>query len=330
MKDVARMQELALKYFNGTIAYEEEKLLFQFMEEEENGMQLFRQWEKEWMSGEECVAATDAAWKQMHRKMHTADAAGVMLAPARDRWWWKAMSVAAVVMLTALCTWFTFQLTERMHPESYYLCSVAYGEKSRLELADGTRVWLNAGSTLKYSDAFGAAHREVYLNGEGYFEVCKNDGQKFTVHTDSYDVVVKGTKFNISAYPEDSVVVTTLLEGMVDIAYGDQLLAMNPGEQLSFNREKASFARSRVDAPQAIAWAENRIEYSDITLRELAVKLSRQYDVSIRLDLSSAELAEKEIRISLRNGETIDDVLLALKQILPISVERDGRDILIR
>lgn len=330
MKDKDWLHELAIKYFSGTLAYEEEVVLFQFIKEETNGMQQFRQWEQEWKASEGFSVTSDEAWRQVRRKMQTSDAAVAMLAPMRNRWWQKVISIAAIIVLTVLGTWFVMQWTDHMQTESYYLCSVAYGEKSKLVLADGTKVWLNAGSSLKYSNCFGDTHREVFLDGEGYFEVSKSIGRKFTVHTDSYDVVVKGTKFNISAYADDSVVVTTLIEGMVDITYGDKVMSMNPGEKISFNRTDTSFARSQVDAFQAMAWAENRIEYSDITLRELVIKLSRQYDVSIRLDLSSADLAEKEIRISLRNSETLDDVLMALEQILPISVVRNGKNVVIK
>ena len=240
------------------------------------------------------------------------------------------MSVAAILAIAILVTWSVLYPQIHTGTPSYFLCSAAYGEKSKLVLTDGTAVWLNAGSSLRYSDQFGKKHREVYLNGEGYFEVNKNKEQNFIVHTDIYDIIVKGTKFNVSAYEEDPTVSTTLIEGSVDISYDNEVMELLPGEKINFIRSSKRFIRSKVDAEQSKAWAENRIEYSDITLKELIIKLSRQYDVSIQLASSAEPLSDKSFHISLRNGETVDDVLSALKAILPITVERTEGQILIK
>lgn len=207
-------------------------------------------------------------------------------------------------------------------------CETPYGEKSKVVLSDETVVWLNAGSTLKYSNKFNTANRKVELNGEGYFEVTKKEGATFIVQTHGYDVVVKGTKFDVSAYADDPFISTTLLEGSVELNYKGTPVMMSPGESIRLNVETGKFVRIQVNTSQSKAWAENRIEFDHITLKELVTKLSRQYDVNIRLE--SESIGDKTFRISLRNRETIGEVMTALQEIIPITIERIDKDIYIR
>lgn len=244
--------------------------------------------------------------------------------PSGGKW----AAVAAIVLLTVGGTLGVRQLSSSLQPETYFVCETPYGEKSKVVLSDGTVVWLNAGSTLKYSNKFNTDNRRVELNGEGYFEVTKKEGATFIVQTHGYDVVVKGTKFDVSAYDDDPFISTTLLEGSVELNYKGSPIRMSPGESMRLNVETGKFIRTQVNASQSKAWAENRIEFDHITLKELVAKLSRQYDVNIRLE--SEAVGDKTFRISLRNRETIGEVMTALQEIIPITVERKGKDIYIR
>ena len=161
--------------------------------------------------------------------------------------------------------------------DNRFALETAYGEKSKLILADGTVVWLNAGSSLQYAGNFNSKNREVFLTGEAYFEVTKqSDGTPFVVKTDQYSVLVKGTKFNVSSYPEDLSAKTTLLEGSIDILYKGRHIPVAPGELLSLDKQNGSFSRQKVQASQYKSWTEGRVEYDKITLNELAVRLSRK------------------------------------------------------
>lgn len=343
MEEKKNIQELAVRYFEGRILREDEKQLFDFIEQSESNRVLFRQWEKQWIASAVADSQTDAEWKTLQRKIRTQEAIIPMLnnpehavselAVPKQRLmkfavWRKIAAIAAIVIFTIGGTLGIRQMASSMKPETYFLCETPYGEKSKVILSDGTIVWLNAGSTLKYSNKFNAAHRKVELNGEGYFEVTKKNGVDFIVQTHQYDVVVKGTKFDVSAYADDPFVSTTLLEGAVELDYKGMQIKMSPGESLRLNIETGKFTRSQVNASQSKAWAENRIEFDNITLQELVAKLSRQYDVNIRLE--SEQVGDKTFRISLRNGETIGEVLTALQQIIPITVERKDKDIYIR
>ena len=328
MKTETDIHELAIRYFEGHISKAEEKLLFSYIEQAEENRLRFRQWEKEWKLTNEGDEQTMYEWQRLQRRLRTQEAIMPMLPRRYFSFWRRVAAVVAIVVLTAGATLGIWNIASLSSTEDYFVFEAPYGEKSKMTLADGTVVWLNAGSVLKYSDKFNERNRKVILSGEAYFEVTKKEKAKFTVQTCGYDVVVKGTKFDVSAYPEDSVVTTALMEGIVEIHRGEQRIEMAPGEFVKLDMATGKITRTRNDVKQWKAWSENRIEFEDITLKELVAKLSRQYDVNISLE--SEQVGAKRFRISLRNRETIGEVMAALQEIIPITVERRGKDIYIR
>lgn len=323
------IRRLAVLYFEGKISRDDEKCLFDFIQSNDSNRAQFKQWEKEWLhSRQEDVEVTNE-WKRLQCKIRTQEAIIPMLpAQRKPSIWRKAIAVAAVILLLIVGGYAIWEVKPYLQPETHFAFEAPYGEKSKMVLSDGTIVWLNAGSTLKYSNRFNAANREVELDGEAYFEVTKHNGATFIVKTGSYDVRVKGTKFNVTAYSDDSFATTTLLEGAVDLLYKGQAIEMRPDESIRLDLASNKFIRNRVNASQSKAWSENRIEYDAITLKELVTKLSRQYNVNITLESGKNE--SKEFRVSIRNGETIGEVLNAISEIIPIKIERKGNDIYIK
>lgn len=328
MQTERNIRELANQYFEGRISRTDEKILFEYIHQNQAHRLEFRGWEKEWWQTATSDKKVEKEWNRIQCKMRTQEAITPMLPLSKRSFWKKVVTIAAVMVFTVGATIGVWQIISSLQRETYFMCEAPLGEKSKIILSDGTIVWLNAGSTLTYSNKFNSQNRKVELEGEGYFEVAKKNGAEFRVHTHAYDVVVKGTKFNVSAYGDDNYVSTTLLEGSVALNYQGKQIVMLPGEAVRFDVESAKFTRSRVNAVQSRAWAENRIEFDDITLEELAAKLSRQYDITIHVE--SEEVGTKKFRVSLRNRETIGEVMTALQQIIPITVERKGKDIYIR
>ena len=205
---------------------------------------------------------------------------------------------------------------------------VPKGQRASLMLSDGTKIWLNSQSKLIYPTQFSDKERNVRLEGEAFFDVAHKEHLPFVVHSPLLAIKVLGTKFNVSSYPEDISAKTTLLEGSIDILYKGRHIPVAPGELLSLDKQNGSFSRQKVQASQYKSWTEGRVEYDKITLNELAVRLSRKYDVQIHL----GDDLEKDIafRVSLRNEETVGDVFHALSEIIPIRYERRDRDIYIR
>lgn len=321
--------QLAIRYFEGRISPSEEELLFRFVNATPGNKPVFHKWEQEWMLSYKLIPEVSAEWKQLQRRMQVRQSLNPVF--KTKRWQLKrfvvAAAIACLLLLSGTCGFYLYRNAEVA--DNLFALETAYGEKSKLILADGTVVWLNAGSSLRYAGSFNTRNREVHLTGEAYFEVTKqSDGTPFIVKTDQYSVLVKGTKFNVSSYIEDMSAKTTLLEGSIDIVYKGKHIPVTPGELLSLDKRNGSFSRQKVQASQYRSWTEGRVEYDKITLNELAIRLSRKYDVRIHLD----DNLEKEIafRVSLRNEEMVGEVFQALSEIIPIRYERRGRDIYVR
>ncbi len=328
MNETEIMQELAFAYFVGKISKADEKKLFEFIQKEEQNYQQFKDWERAWMLSEKEDLRTAREWESLQCRIRTHEAVNPMISKSGSDLWRWAVAIAAMFVLIAGGTWVVLNTTTFMNKAQYIVFEAPYGEKSKMTFPDGTVVWLNAGSSLKYSNKYNTDDRVVELEGEGYFEVAKKKKIPFVVHTRGYDVVVKGTKFNVTAYPEDSNITTTLMEGAVELLKEKQHIAMKPGESVTLNVVSGKFTLTKVNPDVSKAWSENRIEYDNISLRELAAKLSRQYDVKIHL--LTEEVGDKRFSISLRNQETIGEVMSALKEIIPIQVERKNMDIYIK
>ena len=328
MNETEIMQELAFAYFSGMISKVDEKKLFEFIQKEEQNYQQFKDWERAWMLSEKEDLRTAREWESLQCRIRTHEAVNPMISKSGSDLWRWAVAIAAMFVLIAGGTWVVLNTTTFMNKAQYIVFEAPYGEKSKMTFPDGTVVWLNAGSSLKYSNKYNTDDRVVELEGEGYFEVAKKKKISFVVHTRGYDVVVKGTKFNVTAYPEDSNITTTLMEGAVELLKEKQHIAMKPGESVTLNVVSGKFTLTKVNPDVSKAWSENRIEYDNISLRELAAKLSRQYDVKIHL--LTEEVGDKRFSISLRNQETIGEVMSALKEIIPIQVERKNMDIYIK
>ena len=163
----------------------------------------------------------------------------------------------------------------------YNTIVVPRGGEYKLELADGTLVWLNSDSELRYPVKFAGSQRDVWLKGEGYFEVSKNPEKPFRVVVDDMIVKVLGTSFNINAYKDRGNILTTLVSGKVDIQdmSGKSLVVMNPNQQVDFRHGKISV--QEVDVTRFVSWIDGKFYFNDMTLENIMSQLQRWYDIEV-------------------------------------------------
>jgi len=156
------------------------------------------------------------------------------------------------------------------------------GGQYQVNLPDGTKVWLNAATILKYPYAFAKNERLVELNGEAYFEVSKDRTRPFKIKTEAQTVEVLGTHFNINAYRDEAVVKTTLLEGAVKVSTKSGSVNLHPGEQSQFNvnSERLSL-NEQVDLDKEMAWKNNIFSFDNEDLQSIMRQISRWYDVDV-------------------------------------------------
>lgn len=164
----------------------------------------------------------------------------------------------------------------------YNTIVVPRGGEYKLELADGTLVWLNSDSELRYPVKFAGSQRDVWLKGEGYFEVSKNPEKSFRVVVDDMIVKVLGTSFNINAYKDRGNILTTLVSGKVDIQdmSGKSLVVMSPNQQVDFRHGKISSVQE-VDITRFVSWIDGKFYFNDMTLENIMSQLQRWYDIEV-------------------------------------------------
>ncbi len=160
------------------------------------------------------------------------------------------------------------------------------GSKMHLQLGDGTKVWLNNGSKLKYPIRFTGDMRKVYLSGEGYFEVTHNKDIPFLVTTDHLTVKATGTTFNVNAYPDDDHVETTLIEGKVilfDSSLEKEIRQVQPDECVSFEYKKNRYLVETATVQKNIAWKDGLLIFKRDSISNVAKKLERRYNIDVEI-----------------------------------------------
>ncbi|WP_316753342.1 FecR family protein [Pedobacter gandavensis] len=162
------------------------------------------------------------------------------------------------------------------------------GGQYQLILPDGTKVWLNSSSSLKYPASFATLkERKVELFGEAYFEVKHQDNMPFKVISGTHEIKVLGTHFNVMAYPEEQAIRTTLLQGSVGISNGAYSMKIKPGEESVSSGKTKQIAVEKADLEKAMAWKNGRFEFANSELPEIMRQLSRWYDVTIDYRLTA-------------------------------------------
>lgn len=209
---------------------------------------------------------------------------------------------------------------------------VPFGKKSQLTLEDGTKVWLNAGSRMAFPTKFKGNKREVFLEGEGYFEVAHNLKLPFYVYTNEIAVKVLGTKFNISAYKSDKLIEAVLIEGSVAINERSALGFMKsesvliPNQKASYNRnERSLVVKEEPNVDDAIAWIEGWFKFHRQTINDVMNKLERYYNV--QFEFNSKFPAEDLITGKLYLNDSIEQVMMALDVVGKLQYRIDGNKI---
>ena len=204
--------------------------------------------------------------------------------------WYRTWSVAAVaIVLLGLITVTAYWQGSRQIQSNFsdIVVEAPLGSKTKLTLPDGSTVWLNAGSKMVYSQGFGVSDRRLAFQGEGYFEVEKNDEMPFLVQTHDVNVTVVGTKFNFRNYPEDEEAVVELLEGKV--ALENQLKEeavryLSPNEKMVLHKATGEMDITSAKVKEATLWTENILLFDEDLLPDIVRKLERSYHVRIEIE----------------------------------------------
>ncbi|MCX2682038.1 FecR domain-containing protein [Galbibacter sp. EGI 63066] len=193
------------------------------------------------------------------------------------------------------------------------------GEKKEALLPDGSKVMLNAGSTLQYPEQFNAQTREVTLRGEAFFKVNRNEQYPFIVHSNGLDTRVLGTSFNIHAYPTSKNIKVSVATGKVKVSDGKHLdVLLTPDQEVVYNKIDSTFSKQKILSDNAIAWTQNVILLDGHSLKATAEILEKWFDVRITIDNTSMD--EQKITGKYKNPK-LKEVLESLEFLTNISYE---------
>mgnify|MGYP002571195023 CR=1 FL=1 len=206
---------------------------------------------------------------------------------------------------------------------------VPRGGEFQISLEDGTRVWLNSESTLKYPEVFTGTTREVFLEGEAYFEVAKDKDKPFIVKTKEQSIEALGTKFNVSAYPTDSLLTTTLLEGSVLLTTQNLLhpTVLKPNEQFVYNKRTRSALLQQVDANRFVSWTTGYYYFPEQSLEAILYRLSHVYGV--QFTVKSEALNRRTFTGTFYRGQSIKDIMEIIHLSIPIRYKIDDHHVTI-
>lgn len=172
-------------------------------------------------------------------------------------------------------------LNKKDAPVLYNTISTPRGGTYLLVLTDGTKVWLNAASSLRYPANFVGKQRKVELLGEAYFEVAKNAAMPFKVEVNGMEVEVLGTHFNINSYEDEPVIATTLLEGSVKINKNNSTSLLKPGQQAEVKKNGDVHIINKADVEEAIAWKEGKFQFDRADIHMVMRQIARWYNVDV-------------------------------------------------
>lgn len=266
----------------------------------------------------------------------------------KQKWYWVA--AASIVAIAGLFVFWSVGDKKNTGEKIAQINEVStrMGSRSKVQLPDGSVVWLNAGSKLTYDKDYGKDTREVVLTGEAFFDVVKDKNKPFLIHASNINIKVLGTAFNVRAYPQDKQTETSLIRGSIEVTIKNRpnnKIILSPNEKLVVENEiiKQNNAIGESEVQPAIAisklqyspvdntvaetgWVENRLTVREESLAELAVKMERWYDVKI--DIKEPFLQKKILSVTFER-ETIDQALEALKESISFRYEKEGTNIFI-
>jgi ferric-dicitrate binding protein FerR (iron transport regulator) len=319
------MYDLITKYFEGQISPKEKSELFSRIHTDE-------EWRKEFITMQNIRGLT--SW--MPSDTDESNAIGRLLAFKQSRknkdkrsicnhW----MGYAAAIMISVISTWTVFHFSTRQNIAPEEVAEVHYeefitpaGQRALLKLQDGTTVWLNARTTIRYPDRFSKKERRVELDGEAFFEVKENKDKPFIVGTEIMSVRVTGTKFNVFAYRGNEDFSTSLTEGAVtvfDLRNVRSSIELIPNERAILKGDR--LGKETFHDMNFLLWKEGIYAFDNVSFREMAKKLELYYDVTIVI--KNKELENYPFNGKFRQRDGIDSVLKTLMKIRKFSYTKD-------
>lgn len=213
---------------------------------------------------------------------------------------------------------------EKVEKLMYNTLKTPIGGEYELVLSDGTHVWLNADSYIKFPVIFSKSQRKVIVGGEVYFDVAKNKEKPFVVDVEGMQIKVLGTQFNVRSYKEETDIITTLVEGKVELKNSlNRKMFLSPGNQILLSRSNNNMEKRKANVHEAIAWKNGRFLFDNRSLEEIMNDLARWYNIEVFY--YSNDIREERFRVDVEKYDTIDKILDLIEKTGDVKFRIKGR-----
>lgn len=278
-----KFEELVISYLSGVISGKDSIILLELLNSDEKYRNQFHELAKTRAISYIPAIEKDKKinYQKLQQQIHSAK---------RKKMpdYWKQLRNLAAILLISVATGIGAYILYGKFVESQQLNMVSqtivpFGSQTKVVLPDGTTVWLNSGSELTYDNTFGKDVRKVTFNGEGYFEVAKNEDVPFLVSTGEVEIKVLGTVFNVNSYVNETTVKVDLLEGKVDVtsvsANEKENHTLLPNEMLVYDKKTRKITSGKSDAAKSAQWKSGKLSFDNVSMEKLLRNLERKYDV---------------------------------------------------
>jgi ferric-dicitrate binding protein FerR (iron transport regulator) len=227
---------------------------------------------------------------------------------------WRISAAAAAIAILVVASYFTGYITrDRTSVTAYHTLIAPAGQYAQLTLSDGSEIWLNSCSKIIYPEKFTSKIREIQLEGEGLFKVASDRKKPFVVKTGGIDIVATGTQFNVSAYPTDHWIATTLIEGIVKLQSdaGNSGYELKPGQIAVYDKQERRITAKNIDTDMQISWIHGEYRFEKTSLEDIAKRIERYFNMTIVFEDES--LKQREFTGTFNKSQSIENILRVIE-----------------
>ncbi|HEY0739924.1 MAG TPA: FecR domain-containing protein [Chryseosolibacter sp.] len=324
-----RLRFLFEKYVTNTISEQERSEFFQLVSNADADEEVKKMLEELWNSLPE---------ENFHVNISN-DVYSNVIGPTRDtdtraetKFPWLKVAAAFALVTVASAALFVYRSLAPVAPSTVSQETTSAKHESFIRLPDGSTVVLHAGSALHYPDSFeGKKTREVYLDGEGYFDVKHDSEHPFIVHAGNVITKVLGTSFNVKAFANDEEIVVTVTRGKVQVSNSQKVLGIvGRDQQITVNKTTINGDIKNVDTQDAVSWMERDILFDNVTMEEAVVELENRFNV--RIELLDDKIKKCRFTATFIKGEDLEQILLVICEFnnvtfrqTEVQIEIDGK-----
>ncbi len=324
MKTEKKIEVLVVKSFSGTISPIEKDILETWLGESPDNVRIYNNLKNIWQVAYPAYSPDTINVVEAERKFMELVKVKRLIHSKVIVWWQRAAAIL-IIPLISLAAYLLYNQNNIFisKNEAFQEITSPLGLTSKIDLPDGSTVWLNSGSKLKYPVPFDRNVRNVHLQGEAYFKVQSNKLKPFIVSTEKLSVKATGTQFNVEAYTNDSLVAVTLIEGKVDVNIDKSANEnLQPNQRIVLNSISKKYNISMTDARHWGVWKDGIQEFRNESLAEVFRRIGRTYNVDI---VVKDPVVAKQLYRATFKDESLNEILRLLKLTSNIRYKRIER-----